>query len=50
MERHGWVEALQDGSRRRPYRLTAHGQQVLRQQLATVDRVAAVGRRRLALG
>jgi DNA-binding PadR family transcriptional regulator len=48
MERQGWVEALEAGSRRRPYRLTAEGQQVLREQLATMSRVAAVGRRRLA--
>jgi DNA-binding PadR family transcriptional regulator len=50
VERHGWVEALEDDSRRRPYRLTAAGQQVLREQLATIDRVAATGRRRLAMG
>jgi DNA-binding PadR family transcriptional regulator len=48
LERQGWVEALDGDTRRRPYRLTAEGQQVLREQLATIRRVAAVGQRRIA--
>ena len=49
LEREGWVEALEAETRRRPYRLTATGEQVLRQQIAAIGRVVAVGRRRLAV-
>lgn len=49
LERQGWVQALEVESRRRPYRLTAIGEQVLREQLATVGRVVAVARQRIAL-
>jgi DNA-binding PadR family transcriptional regulator len=48
LERQGWIEALDDQVRRRPYRLTAEGRQVLGEQLATIQRVATVGQRRLA--
>jgi DNA-binding PadR family transcriptional regulator len=49
LEREGWIEALALEARRRPYRLTAAGEQVLREQLAAIARVVAVGRRRVAL-
>ena len=48
LEREGWVEPLPAQERRRPYRLTAAGQQVLREQVAAVGRVVTVARRRIA--
>jgi DNA-binding PadR family transcriptional regulator len=48
LERRGWVEPLPDQERRRPYRLTALGQAVLREQLASMQRVLATGLGRLA--
>jgi len=49
LEARGLIEALDDGdSRRRPYRLTARGVEVLERQLAGMQRFAALGRKRLA--
>ncbi|HXQ90446.1 MAG TPA: PadR family transcriptional regulator [Acidimicrobiales bacterium] len=49
LEARGLIEALDGGeSRRRPYRLTSRGAEVLGQQLATMARFAGLGRRRLA--
>ena len=48
LERRGWVEPLPEQERRRPYRLTALGVAVLREQLASMQRVAAIGLGRLA--
>jgi len=49
LESRGLIEALDgDDSRRRPYRLTARGVEVLERQLAGMQRFAGVGRRRLA--
>jgi DNA-binding PadR family transcriptional regulator len=48
LEREGWIEPEPSSTRRRPYRVTAVGQSVLREQLDTVSRVVAVGQRRLA--
>jgi len=48
LERQGWVTALPSQERRRPYQLTAAGEQVLRDQLAALTRVVTVGRRRIA--
>ncbi|MGH2515562.1 MAG: PadR family transcriptional regulator [Ktedonobacterales bacterium] len=49
LERRGWIEALPADDRRHPYRLTATGALVLREQVAALERVAATGRARLAL-
>lgn len=48
LERRGWVEALPSQERRHPYRLTAEGFQVLREQLATMQRIVNTGLGRLA--
>jgi DNA-binding PadR family transcriptional regulator len=48
LERRGWVEPLPAQERRRPYRLTAVGVAVLREQLASMQRVVATGLGRLA--
>jgi DNA-binding PadR family transcriptional regulator len=48
LERRGWVEPLPEQERRRPYRLTATGVAVLREQLASMQRVVATGLGRLA--
>jgi DNA-binding PadR family transcriptional regulator len=48
LEARGWIEALAAEDRRRPYRLTAAGQRVLRHRLESLRSVARVGRARLA--
>ncbi|MCL6442167.1 MAG: PadR family transcriptional regulator [Alicyclobacillus sp.] len=48
LERHGWIEALPTEDRRRPYRITAEGITVLRKQVATLEQVTSVGKKRLA--
>lgn len=50
LEQRGWIEALPAEDRRHPYRLTALGGTVLRQQIATLQQIARVGAQRLALG
>lgn len=50
LEHKGWIEALPAEDRRHPYRLTAPGSKVLRQQLATLEQIVAVGSQRLAPG
>jgi len=46
LEQQGWIEPLPAEERRRPYRITAEGQRVLRARLATLQQFikAAVGR------
>jgi len=49
LEARGLIEPLEAAdSRRRPYRLTARGVEVLGRQLADMQRFAGIGRRRLA--
>ena len=48
LEQRGWIEPLPAEERRRPYRLTAAGMVALREQMATLERVATIGRTRLA--
>jgi DNA-binding PadR family transcriptional regulator len=48
LEARGWIEACPAEERRRPYRLTAAGQRVLRHRLESLRAVARVGRARLA--
>ena len=50
LEARKWIEPLPVEERRRPYRLTAAGQRVLRQRLESLRSVARVGRARLAEG
>jgi DNA-binding PadR family transcriptional regulator len=49
LEQRGWIEPLPTEDRRRPYRITATGVGVLREQIATMERITATGRARLAL-
>ncbi|GMA60323.1 PadR family transcriptional regulator [Alicyclobacillus fastidiosus] len=48
LEKQGWIEALPTNERRRPYRITGEGVTVLREQVATLEQVALVGKSRLA--
>src|SRR5215510_3390663 len=50
LEARAWIEPLPAEERRRPYRLTAAGQRVLRHRLDSLRAVARVGRARLAEG
>ena len=47
LEGKGLIEALPSEERRRPYRITAVGQEALSEQLAMLDRVVGTGLRRL---
>jgi DNA-binding PadR family transcriptional regulator len=48
LEERGLIEPLEADDRRRPYRLTASGAAILREQLSAHERVARVGLRRLS--
>ena len=50
LEAREWIEPLPAEDRRRPYRLTAAGQKVLRHRLESLRAVAKIGRARLAEG
>jgi DNA-binding PadR family transcriptional regulator len=47
LEQRGWIEPLAAEERRRPYRLSAAGAEVLRRQLDSMQRVVRVGLKRL---
>jgi len=47
LEQHGWVEALPQEERRRPYRITAEGRRALQSKLTTLRRFANAGLGRL---
>src|SRR5215469_2194625 len=47
LETRGWIEPLPTDDRRRPYRITGAGVGILREQLATLQRVVATGQGRL---
>jgi DNA-binding PadR family transcriptional regulator len=48
LEERKWIEPLPADDRRRPYRLTAAGQKVLRARLDSLRAVARIGQARLA--
>src|SRR5215472_12897296 len=48
LERRGWVTPLASAERRRPYQITAAGQQVLAEQLRTMQQIVRVGFQRTA--
>ena len=50
LEARKWIEPLPAEDRRRPYRLTAAGQKVLKHRLESLRAVARIGRARLAEG
>ncbi len=47
LEQQGWIEPLPAEERRRPYRLTGAGLQVLRAKLTTLQQFTKAGMRRL---
>jgi DNA-binding PadR family transcriptional regulator len=49
LEARGLIEPLPDEERRRPYRLTGLGREVLGEQLASIRQIAEAGLRRLAV-
>ena len=49
LESEGLIEALPTDDRRRPYRLTAAGHQVLQEELSANVRIAEIGLSRLAI-
>jgi DNA-binding PadR family transcriptional regulator len=48
LERRGWVRPLPTQERRRPYEITAAGEAVLAEQLATMQQVVRTGQHRTA--
>jgi len=48
LERQGWIEPLAADDRRRPYRLTVVGAEVLHEHLTSLQRVVSTGLGRLA--
>jgi DNA-binding PadR family transcriptional regulator len=48
LERRGWVTPLGSAERRRPYQVTAAGQEVLTEQLKTMQQIVRVGFQRTA--
>ncbi len=47
LETRGWIEPMPSEDRKRPYRITAAGMGVLREQLATLQRIVSTGQERL---
>jgi len=47
LEGRGWIEALPSEERRKPYRITKAGGDVLRRHLATMQKVVVIGLGRL---
>jgi DNA-binding PadR family transcriptional regulator len=48
LERRGWIAALPNEERRRPYRITSAGLEALQAQLQTMRQIVAIGSERLA--
>jgi len=48
LERRGWVRPLATQERRRPYEITAAGQSVLAEQLASMQQIVRIGHQRTA--
>ena len=48
LERRGWIRPLDGGERRRPYEITAAGQEVLAEQLRSMQQIVRTGRQRTA--
>jgi DNA-binding PadR family transcriptional regulator len=47
LEERGWIRPMASDDRRIPYRLTAEGRKYLKEQLASLNRVAKAGLERL---
>jgi len=48
LERRGWVRPLATAERRKPYELTAAGQEVLAEQVKTMQQIVQIARLRTA--
>ncbi len=48
LERRGWVRPLDTTGRRRPYQITAAGQEILAEQVKTMQQIVQVARLRTA--
>jgi DNA-binding PadR family transcriptional regulator len=48
LERRGWIRPLAAGERRRPYEITPAGQEVLAEQLRSMQRIVRTARQRTA--
>jgi DNA-binding PadR family transcriptional regulator len=48
LERRGWVRPLATAERRRPYEITAAGQEILAEQVKTMQQIVQVARLRTA--
>ena len=49
LERRGWVRPLAAAERRRPYQITAAGQEILTEQVTTMQQIVQVARLRTAM-
>jgi len=49
LERRGWVRPLATAERRRPYQITAAGQEILAEQVTTMQQIVHVARLRTAM-
>jgi DNA-binding PadR family transcriptional regulator len=49
LERRGWVRPLAAAERRRPYQITAAGQEILAEQVTTMQQIVRVARLRTAM-
>ena len=49
LERRGWVTPLAAAERRRPYQITAAGQEILAEQVTTMQQIVQVARLRTAM-
>ena len=49
LERRGWVRSLATAERRRPYEITAAGQEILAEQVKTMQQIVHVARLRTAM-
>ena len=49
LERRGWVRPLATEERRRPYQITAAGQEILAEQVTTMQQIVRVARLRTAM-
>jgi DNA-binding PadR family transcriptional regulator len=49
LERRGWVRPLDTPGRRRPYEITAAGQEILAEQVTTMQQIVQVARLRTAM-
>jgi DNA-binding PadR family transcriptional regulator len=49
LERRGWVRPLDTDERRRPYEITAAGQEILAEQVTTMQQIVQVARLRTGM-